>query len=225
MSPARGAPLQLAVLISGRGSNMVAIARACAQGHIRAAITTVIADVPEAGGLELARSLGLQALLVDRRTHATRHDFEGALGAALRAAGSELVVLAGFMRILSADFVAAFAGRMLNIHPALLPQYPGLHTHERVLQAGERFHGASVHYVTPELDAGPVILQSRIPVRRGETPATLSARVQATEHIIYPRAIGWIADGRLDWHDGRPQLDGRPLTRPVVEVFDGEPAA
>ncbi len=225
MNPAPGAPLKLAVLISGRGSNMLAIARACAPARIPAVVAAVIADVPEAGGLALARRAGLQTVLVDRHSLPGRQAFEGALAAAVRSSGSELVVLAGFMRILSAEFVAGFAGRMLNIHPSLLPLYPGLHTHERVLAAGERFHGASVHYVTAELDGGPVVLQSRIPVRSGESPAALSARVQSTEHIIYPRVIGWIAERRLEWHDGQPQLDGRPLTQPVVEVFDGESTA
>ncbi len=123
------------------------------------------------------------------------------------------------MRVLSAPFVEAHAGRMLNIHPSLLPKYRGLHTHRRVLEAGERVHGASVHFVTPELDGGPVILQSRVAVRPGDTEPMLSARVQATEHIIYPRAIGWIADGRLAWREGRPWLDDTPLEAPIVEDF------
>ena len=223
MSPDSCGPLKLAVLISGRGSNMSAIARACAERRIDAQIAVVIADVPEAAGLELARRAGLPVRLVERRAHPGRAAFEQALASALHDCGCELIVLAGFMRILSAQFVDPFAGRMLNIHPSLLPRYPGLHTHERVLAAGEREHGASVHYVTAELDGGPVILQSRIRVQPQETAAALSARVQATEHIIYPRVIGWIAEGRLDWNDGRPRLDGRALTQPVVEVFDGEP--
>ena len=123
------------------------------------------------------------------------------------------------MRILSGEFVAARAGRILNIHPSLLPDYRGLHTHQRVLAAGERVHGASVHFVTAELDGGPVILQSRVTVRPQDTEAALSARVQATEHIIYPRVIGWLAEGRLAWRDGRAWLDGEPLAAPVVEDF------
>ena len=127
------------------------------------------------------------------------------------------VILAGFMRVLSAGFVARYEGRMLNIHPSLLPKYTGLHTHRRVLEAGDTVHGASVHFVTAELDGGPLILQSRVPVKTGDTESTLSARVQATEHIIYPRVIGWLADGRLSWGGGRPQLDGSVLHHPVVE--------
>lgn len=131
----------------------------------------------------------------------------------------DLVVLAGFMRVLSAPFVERYAGRMINIHPSLLPKYTGLHTHQRVLEAGDAEHGASVHYVTPELDGGPVILQSRVPVKTGDTESSVAARVMATEHVIYPRVVGWIADGRLKWNDGRPTLDGKLLTQPVVEPF------
>jgi phosphoribosylglycinamide formyltransferase-1 len=123
------------------------------------------------------------------------------------------------MRVLSAAFVARYAGRMLNIHPSLLPAYRGLHTHRRVLAAGERVHGASVHFVTAELDGGPVVLQSTLAVQPGDTAATLAARVQATEHIIYPRALGWFAQGRLAWHDNAAWLDGQRLEAPVVEDF------
>jgi phosphoribosylglycinamide formyltransferase 1 len=129
------------------------------------------------------------------------------------------VILAGFMRILSASLAERYAGRMLNIHPSLLPKYRGLHTHARVLEAAEHEHGASVHFVTAELDGGPVVLQSRVPVLPGDSEATLSARVQATEHIIYPRVVNWIATGRLRWQNGQVQLDGKRLEAPVVEDF------
>lgn len=216
------APLALVILISGRGSNMVAIARACREGRIRAEVRAVISDRADAGGLSLARELGIETAVVPRREFADAAQFERALAREIDRHRPDLVVLAGFMRILSGDFVARYDGRMLNIHPALLPLYKGLHTHRRVLEAGDRFHGASVHYVTEELDGGPVVVQSRVPVLPGDDETRLSARVQATEHIIYPKAIGWIADGRLVWRDGRPWLNGRPLDEPVVEDFVGD---
>jgi phosphoribosylglycinamide formyltransferase 1 len=212
-------PLRLAILISGRGSNMVAIARACAEGRINARVALAVSERPGVAGLDAARDLGIEARVVAWPGAAERMRFEGDLEAALADARPDLIVLAGFMRILSERFVAAHAGRILNIHPSLLPQYRGLHTHRRVLEAGDRVHGASVHFVTAELDGGPLILQSRVAVRAGDSEDTLSARVQATEHMIYPRVIGWLADGRLAWRDDQPWLDGRPLSAPLVEEF------
>jgi phosphoribosylglycinamide formyltransferase-1 len=212
-------PLRLAILISGRGSNMVAIARACAEGRINARIALVVSERAGVAGLDAARDLGIEARVIAWPGAMERVRFEGDLDAALADARPDLIVLAGFMRILSERFVAAHAGRILNIHPSLLPKYRGLHTHRRVLEAGDRVHGASVHFVTAELDGGPLILQSRVAVRAGDSEDTLSARVQATEHITYPRVIGWLADGRLAWRDDQPWLDGRPLTAPVVEEF------
>ena len=211
-----GAGLRLAIVISGRGSNMLAIARACAAGTIAAQVVLVVADRPEAGGLQSARELKLPVAVVAAHDYAERRQFEQALRTAIEASGAELVVLAGFMRILSPEFAAAYAGRMLNIHPALLPSYAGLHTHERVLAAGDAVHGCSVHLVTGVLDGGPVILQAHVPVLPGDTPATLSARVQQQEYIIYPEVIGWIATGRLRVHGEALQLDGEPLLRPVI---------
>jgi phosphoribosylglycinamide formyltransferase-1 len=210
-------PLQLAILISGRGSNMGAIARACAVGQINARVRIVISDVPSAAGLQVARDLGIEALAVPWAGREGKESFELALSEAIDKSGAALVVLAGFMRILSPRFANKYAGRMLNIHPSLLPKYTGLHTHRRVLEAGDSEHGASVHFVTAELDGGPVILQSRVPVRSGDTEADVTARVMSTEHIIYPRVIGLIADGRLSWDGGRPRLDGKPLEAPLVE--------
>ncbi len=206
-----GPGLALAVLISGRGSNMAAIARACAAGQIGARIVRVIADRRGAAGIVLAAELGLEVEVLPAGEFPDRAAFEAALRASIDESGAQLVVLAGFMRILSPQFTAHYAGAMLNIHPSLLPGYPGLHTHERVLKAGEREHGATVHFVTSELDAGPVALQARVPVLPGDTVASLSARVQQQEHIIYPQVIGWIADGRLRLSGGRLELDGRPL--------------
>jgi phosphoribosylglycinamide formyltransferase 1 len=212
-------PLRLAILISGRGSNMAAIARACAEGRINAQVGLVLSERPGVAGLDTARTLGIETRTVAWPGATERLRFERDLDAALATAQSDIIVLAGFMRILSQQFVDARAGRILNIHPSLLPNYRGLHTHRRVLEAGDRVHGASVHFVTAELDGGPVILQSRVAVRPGDVEDTLSGRVQATEHIIYPRVIGWLADGRLAWRDGRPWLDGKPLDAPVVEDF------
>ena len=213
-------PLRLAVLISGRGSNMTAIVRACLAGAIAARPVIVIADRPQAAGLASAASLGVATATVAAGAGAgAGAPFEQQLGETLAAAQPDFVALAGFMRVLSAAFVARYAGRMLNIHPSLLPAYRGLRTHRRVLAAGERVHGASVHFVTAELDGGPVVLQSTLAVQPGDTAATLAARVQATEHIIYPRALGWFAQGRLAWHDNAAWLDGQRLEAPVVEDF------
>ena len=212
-------PLRLAILISGRGSNMAAIARACAQGQINARIDLVLSERAGVAGLDTARAMGLEARTVPWRGATERLRFERDLEAAIAAAQPDVIVLAGFMRILSQQFVDTRTGRILNIHPSLLPNYRGLHTHRRVLESGDRVHGASVHFVTEELDGGPVILQSRVAVQAGDAEDTLSARVQATEHIIYPKVIGWLADGRLVWRDGRPWLDGKPLDAPVVEDF------
>jgi phosphoribosylglycinamide formyltransferase-1 len=213
-------PLRLAVLISGRGSNMTAIVRACLAGAIAARPVIVIADRPQAAGLASAASLGVATATVAAGAGAgAGAPFEQQLGETLAAAQPDFVALAGFMRVLSAAFVARYAGRMLNIHPSLLPAYRGLHTHRRVLAAGERVHGASVHFVTAELDGGPVVLQSTLAVQPGDTAATLAARVQATEHIFYPRALGWFAQGRLAWHDNAAWLDGQRLEAPVVEDF------
>ena len=216
MSPA---PLRLGILISGRGSNMTAIARECREGRLEARVSVVLADRPGVAGLDTARGLGLHTGVIPWQSAAQRPAFEQALADALAAANPDLIVLAGFMRILSAEFVASRAGRILNIHPSLLPKYTGLHTHRRVLAAGEREHGASVHFVTAELDGGPVVLQSRVAVLPGDSESSLAARVQATEHIIYPRVIGWMAAGRLAWRQDRPWLDDRPLDEPVVEDF------
>ncbi len=213
-------PLRLAVLISGRGSNMTAIVRACLAGAIAARPVIVIADRPQAAGLASAASLGVATATVAAGADTgAGAPFEQQLGQTLAAAQPDFVALAGFMRVLSAAFVARYAGRMLNIHPSLLPAYRGLDTHRRVLAAGERVHGASVHFVTAELDGGPVVLQSTLAVQPGDTAATLAARVQATEHIIYPRALGWFAQGRLAWHDNAAWLDGQRLEAPVVEDF------
>lgn len=214
---------RLAILISGAGSNMVAIAQACRDGRIPAQVAVVISDQPAAGGLQRARDQGLPVAVVDaagyrREGRLDRSHFEAELERQIRAHGADLVILAGFMRILSAPFVARHPGRMLNIHPSLLPLYPGLDTHSRVLAAGDPEHGVTVHFVTAELDGGPAIIQARVPVLPADDVAKLSARVHAAEHIIYPMAIQWLASGRLQWNDGRPTLDGSALAAPVRHV-------
>lgn len=220
-STVEGGTARLAILISGQGSNMLAIASACASGQIPARIVRVIADTPAAGGIDRARAIGLDARVIDRRQFTAngkpdRTAFEGALAAEISASGADLVILAGFMRLLSAGFVAGHAGRVLNIHPSLLPKYKGTDTHARVLAAGEAEHGASVHFVTAELDGGPLVAQAAVPVLPGDDVARLSARVHAREHTLYPMVIEWIARGRLQWNNGSPTLDGRPLATPVL---------
>ena len=210
--------LALAVLISGRGSNMAAIADACERHRIDARIARVIADRPEAGGIALAQKLGLDAQVVAYREFAGREAFEHAVGEAIDASGARLVVLAGFLRILSPQFAQRYAGAMLNIHPALLPKFPGLDTHQRALQAQESVHGASVHFVTDQLDAGPIVLQARVPVLGDDTVESLSARVQRQEHIIYPKVIGWIAAGRVRLVGEVVYFDGRPLSEPLIDA-------
>jgi len=199
---------------------MATIARECLRKRIAATVNAVISDRPGVAGITTAAELGIPTQVIAWKAFPDRTAFEQALAQAVESYSPDLIVLAGFMRVLSGPFVERYAGRMLNIHPSLLPKFTGLHTHRRVLDAGDGWHGASVHFVTPELDGGPLILQSQVPVRPGDTEATLTARVQATEHVIYPRVIEWIADGRLQWNGGHPLLDGLPLAEPIVERFD-----
>ncbi len=213
------APLRLGILISGRGSNMEAVARACRDKRINATVNVVVSDRDGAGGLAVARELGIETAVVAWQSFPDRAAFERALGDEIEAHRAEIIVLAGFMRVLSPEFADRHAGRLINIHPALLPRYRGLHTHSRALEAGDTEHGASVHFATAELDGGPVVLQSRIAVRPAETEKDLAARVLATEHVILPKVIGWLAEGRLAWRDGKGWLDGRPLEAPLVEDF------
>ena len=208
-------PLPVAVLISGRGSNMAALARAGLEGRIAARVTTVISDRAAAAGIAVARGLGIETETLEP-AGMDRAAYAAALAGALDRRQPGLVVLAGFMRILDGGFIRAFQGRLLNIHPSLLPRYPGLHTHRRVLAAGDRVHGCTVHFVTEEVDAGPRVIQARVAVMEGEDEATLSARVQRWEHIIYPEAVGWYAAGRLAMRDGAAWLDGRRLDEPVL---------
>ena len=196
---------KLVILISGRGSNMEAIIRACADEGWAAQVAAVIANRPDAAGLAFAASHGIATAVVDHRQFPDRDSFDAALAQEIDSFGPDLVVLAGFMRVLTAGFVDHYAGRMLNVHPSLLPSFPGLKTHQQALDAGVRLHGASVHFVTSQLDHGPIVVQAAVPVETGDTPATLAERVLATEHIIYPRAVRWFVEGRL-------ALDGLRVT-------------
>ena len=201
MSDAAGR-LPIVVLISGTGSNLRAIAGQAGCGALPVEIRAVVSDRAEAPGLAWAASQGIATVALSPREFPDRAAFDLALADQVDRFEPGLVVLAGFMRILSAAFVDRFAGRLINIHPSLLPKYRGLHTHRRALEAGDREHGASVHFVTRELDGGPVVLQSRVPVRDDDDEATLAARVLAEEHRIYPECIGWFAAGRLRMRDG-----------------------
>jgi phosphoribosylglycinamide formyltransferase-1 len=205
----------IVVLISGRGSNMRALIEQSRSPDAPYTVCKVFSDKADAAGLEAARVLGVpaQALIADKQ--ADRAAYDRALADAIRGCAPSLIVLAGYMRILTAPFVADFAGRILNIHPSLLPKYPGLHTHRRALEARESEHGATVHFVTEQLDGGPPVIQARVAVAAGDDEASLAARVQVQEHRIYPLAVRWYCEGRLRYDSGQAWLDGQPLTRPV----------
>ncbi len=207
--------LPVVVLISGRGSNLQSILDAAACGELPIEIRAVISNRPGAFGLERAKQAGVSTATVDHTLFPDRHAFETALRKTIDSYRPELVVLAGFMRVLTPEFVNHYRGRMMNIHPSLLPAFPGLHTHQRALEAGIKEHGASVHFVTDEVDGGPLILQVRVPVHPDDTPDTLAARVLEQEHRIYPLAIRWFAEGRLGMKDDRAFMDGRMLEKPV----------
>lgn len=199
----------IVILISGRGSNMEAIVRACAAEGWAARIAAVVANRDDAAGLQFAVRHGIATAVVDHRSFASRELFDAELARVVQGFAPDLLVLAGFMRILGAEFVQRFEGRMLNVHPSLLPAFPGLHTHERAIDAGCKATGASVHFVTPALDHGPIVLQSVVPVLPQDTAETLAARVLGTEHVIYPRAVRWFVDDALSIEHGRVlQRDG-----------------
>ncbi|WP_172203075.1 phosphoribosylglycinamide formyltransferase [Niveibacterium sp. COAC-50] len=185
---------KLVILISGRGSNMEAIVRAAIPG---AKIAAVIANKPTAAGLAFARAHGIAAEVVDHTAYADRDAFDNALAIAIDRHEPDLVVLAGFMRVLGDAFVRRYEGRMINIHPSLLPSFPGLHTHRKAIESGVRLHGATVHFVTPTLDCGPIIAQAAVPVGADDTEASLAAKVLVQEHVIYPQAVRWFVEGRL----------------------------
>jgi phosphoribosylglycinamide formyltransferase-1 len=194
---------RIVTLVSGRGSNLRAIHQACMQQGWPAQIVAVISNRPEAGALAYAAEHGLAAQCVDHQAHASREAFDAALADAIDAYQPDLLVLAGFMRIFTEGFVRRYEGRMLNIHPSLLPAFPGLHTHRRALETGCQVVGATVHFVTPQLDHGPIVLQAAVPVRPGDDEHTLASRVLASEHQIYPLAVRWFVEGQLIVEGGR----------------------
>ena len=200
---------RIVILISGRGSNMQAIVQRCAEQGWPAQVVAIIANRADAGGLAWAAAQGIATAVVDHKAHASRAAFDDSLAAAIDTFKPDLLLLAGFMRVLGAKFVQRFEGRMLNIHPSLLPAFPGLHTHRRALDVGCKAVGATVHFVTPELDHGPIVMQSVLPVHVGDDEHTLAARVLATEHVIYPQAVRWFVEGKLHLEDGLVrQADG-----------------
>ena len=197
----------IVILISGRGSNMASLIDAVADGSLPVRVAAVLANRPAAPGLEFAAARGIPTRVVDHTQYPGRDAFDAALAEAIDAWAPDLVVLAGFMRILSDGFVAHYAGRLINIHPSLLPAFPGLHTHQRALDEGVRIHGCTVHFVTPALDHGPIVVQAAVPVLDGDDATSLAVRVLAQEHRIYPLAVRWFAEGRLRLVDGRVALD------------------
>jgi phosphoribosylglycinamide formyltransferase-1 len=203
---------RIAVLASGRGSNMEAIADACADGRITADLALVLANNAHAGVLVSAAQRGLPHACIEHGEFADREAFERAMLAELRAQNIDIVVLAGFMRILTPLFIREYYGSLLNIHPSLLPKYPGLHTHQRALDAGDREAGATVHFVIPELDAGPAIIQARVAIHDGDRAEDIAARVQREEHRIYPLAVQWCATGRVVLKNGIALKDGEAIS-------------
>jgi phosphoribosylglycinamide formyltransferase-1 len=213
--------LPLVVLVSGGGSNLQAIIDGAADG-LPVEIRAVVSNKPDAFGLERARKAGIETRVLENKAYPDREQYDQALGDLIEEFQPGLVILAGFMRILSAALVERFHGRMFNIHPSLLPNYRGLHTHERVLADGEQLHGATVHFVTEELDGGPLIIQVEVPIEANDDPDSLAARVLTQEHIIYPTAIRWFAEGRLAMEGTRVIKDGSALENPVIMHY-GEP--
>ncbi|MDR3299044.1 MAG: phosphoribosylglycinamide formyltransferase [Candidatus Accumulibacter sp.] len=197
----------MVILISGRGSNMAALLDAVGEAAFPARVAAVLCNRPHAPGLEIAAARGIPARVVDHTRYPERAAFDAALAEAIDAWTPDLVALAGFMRILGDDFVARYAGRLINIHPSLLPAFPGLRTHQRALDAGVRIHGCTAHFVTPALDHGPIIAQAAVPVLDGDDADSLAARVLIQEHRLYPLVVRWFAEGRLRVVDGRVALD------------------
>jgi phosphoribosylglycinamide formyltransferase-1 len=214
---------RVAVLISGEGTNLQALIDAADADKLGARIVAVVSNRAAARGLERARAAGIEALHLPAGRDQSRADYDSALAALLAPREPDLLVLAGFMRIFGPAFVERFAGRMMNIHPSLLPKHPGLDTHRRVLESGDPWHGATVHFVTAQLDAGPAIIRYRLAVRPGDTAESLAQRVHVGEHIILPRAVSWFAADRLRLEGGSVMLDGRALRAPVSIDEEGGP--
>lgn len=202
---------KLCVLISGNGSNLQAIIDEISAGRLDALVSGVISNRPNAYGLERAKNAGINAVCLDHTQFEDRESYDSALKEQINAFGADCVVLAGFMRILTPEFVEEFSGKLVNIHPSLLPKYKGLHTHQRAIDNGDKEHGVSVHFVTPELDGGPVIIQSRVPVFEDDSADDLAERVQEQERRIYPLVLRWFSAGRLSMRDNKAILDEQEL--------------
>lgn len=210
--------INIVVLISGSGTNLQALIDAHQQGELPVNIAAVISNRPQAYGLERARQAGIETLVLDHTGFASREQFDQELQLRIDAFDPQLVVLAGFMRILTEGFTRHYLGRMLNIHPSLLPRYQGLHTHQRALDAGDAEHGVTVHFVTPELDGGPNVVQAIVPILPDDDATTLAQRVQVQEHVIYPLAVSWFATGRLRMDQHQCLLDQQPLPATGVVI-------
>ena len=207
--------LSVVVLISGGGTNLQALIDGAA-ADLPIDIKAVISNRPDVFGLERAAKANIETAVLDHKRYPDRESFDAALAELIDSYSPELLILAGFMRILTVPFVERYEGRMLNIHPSLLPKYQGLHTHQRALDAGDKEHGASIHYVTHELDGGPIIIQAKVPVLESDDEDTLAARVLEKEHVIYPLAVRWIAEGRLKLEQDEVVFDGQALTQPLL---------
>ena len=214
--------LPIVVLVSGRGSNLRSLLDARARGGLPVDCRAVISNRPGVAALDHATAAGIATEVIDHTAFADRAGFDAALAEAIDRHAPALIVLAGFMRILTDGFIERYRDRMLNIHPSLLPEFRGLHTHRRALEAGVAHHGATVHFVTPELDGGPAVIQATVPVQPGDDADTLAARVLEREHRILPLAVRWFAEGRLTFDGRTPCLDGRVLERPLVDPPEAE---
>jgi phosphoribosylglycinamide formyltransferase-1 len=210
---------RLVILVSGGGSNLQSLIDGCASGNINANVSAVISNNPDAGGLERAAKSGIPNVAIDHRAFENRESFDLALGELIDSFNPDLVILAGFMRILTPEFVDHFLGRMMNIHPSLLPAYPGLHTHRRAIEAGDKKAGATVHFVTPELDGGPSILQAQVDIEITDDEHSLASKVLAFEHKIYPEAVRWFCDNRLIMDNDGVKLDNKPICKRGI-IFD-----
>lgn len=207
---------KIAVLISGGGSNLQSIIDHVEQDHIKANIACVISNKPDAYGLVRAQNANISTHVIEHKSHASRKAFEEELIRTLAVYNIKLIILAGFMRVLSPTFINEYQGNILNIHPSLLPKYAGLHTHARALEAGDTEHGCSVHFVTAELDEGPLVILAKVKVEKSDTPEVLAARVLEKEHIIYPLAVKWFCEQRLAFRNSKAYLDDAPLEQAVL---------
>lgn len=206
---------RIVVLISGGGSNLQSLLDECANGSINGQIVAVISNRPAVMGLQRAVKAGVDALTIDHKAFDNRENFESELSQCINRYQPDIVVLAGFMRILTESFVTQFLGKMVNIHPSLLPKYPGLDTHKRAIEACDELAGATVHFVTPELDGGPLIIQGAVPIQTNDSEMDVSKRVLACEHKLYPEALRWLCDDRLTYAEGKAIFDGKVLQVPA----------